>query len=90
MQHRDSTMCLRQENNNQFEYDESDENSSQHHQQMKYTQFSNNNGYNFTQNQHQSLDETQQQADQHTLELRMNNLNNEDIWSITWALTLSE
>lgn len=72
MQHRNNNVCLPQDNNNQFEYDESDENSSQ------YPQY-NNNAYNFSQNLHQNLDESQQQADQKTIELRMNNLSNEDV-----------
>lgn len=73
MQHRNNinNLCHQQENSNQFEYD--DENSSQ---QQQFPQYHNNN-YDYNQN-HSALNETQQQADQHTIELRMNNLGNED------------
>lgn len=75
MQHRNNVnnVCHQQDNGNQFEYDEIDENSS--HQQQQFEQFHN---YNYSQSQHPIIDETQQQEDQHTIELRMNNLGNED------------
>lgn len=51
---------------NQYEYDDM--------QQPQYAQF-----YNPAQIQHSTTNETQQQADQHTMELRMNNLGNENL-----------
>lgn len=80
MQHRNSLDHLTQQQDNsiQFEYDESDENSSQHHHQaQQFPQYINNN-YNYTQIQHSTMSRTQQQADQHTIERRMNNLGNEN------------
>ena len=74
MQHRNSNLtCLKdRHHNNQFDFDENDENSN------KRNQYQYHNSYNsYTQNQHQVISETQQQADQHTIELRMNNLGNE-------------
>lgn len=73
MEHRNplDKICHQQESNNQFEYD--DENSSQQMQQ-----FSHNNSFNFSQSQITALDESQQQEDQNTIELRMNNLGNEN------------
>lgn len=85
MQHRNNinNMCHQQENSNQFEYDENDENSSQ---QQNFPQY-HNNIYNYAQNQHPTVNETQQQADQHTIELRMNNLGNEDkAWKLSGLL----
>lgn len=75
MQHRNNinNLCHQQDNSNQFEYDENDENSSQTQQFPQY----HNNNYNYSHNNHSTLNETQQQADQHTIELRMNNLGNE-------------
>lgn len=72
MQHRNNVniMCHQQDNGNQFEYDENDENSS--HQQQQF------HNYNYSQIQHPIINESQQQEDQHTIELRMNNLGNED------------
>ena len=72
MEHRNTMnkMCHQQDNGNQFEYD--DENSQQ------LQPFPHNNGFSFLQNQISTLNETQQQADQQTIELRMNNLGNEN------------
>mgnify|MGYP003449536996 CR=1 FL=1 len=67
MQHR--SMNNISNNNNQF-LDENDDNNFQYHNVYN----------NYTQNQHQQhqvISETQQQADQHSIELRMNNLGNE-------------
>jgi hypothetical protein len=74
MQHRNilNNVC-HQDNNNQFEYDETDENSGQHGREQQYPTSYHNNNYNYSQSQ-----STQQQADQNTIELRMNNLGNED------------
>lgn len=74
MKHRNTSnkMCHQQDSRNQFEYD--DENSSQQLQQ-----FPRSNSFNFSQNQISALDETQQQADQQSIELRMNNLGNENM-----------
>lgn len=80
MQHRNNmnNICLQPDNSNTFECDESDENSSQHHrQQQQFTQF-HNNSFNYSQSEIATFTETQQEADQHTIELRMNNLGNED------------
>lgn len=75
MQHRNNLNTLTQQDNvDQFECDESDENSSQHHQQQQFPQYINHN-YNYSQNPISTFNETQQQAD---IELRMNNLGNED------------
>jgi cryptochrome len=64
MQHRNTN------NNHHTQFlDENDENQFQYH-----------NRYNYSQSQHpqhQVISETQQQADQHSIELRMNNLGNE-------------
>lgn len=74
MQHRNNNLtCLKDRHHtNQYDFDENDENSNQQNQYQYHNSFN-----NYTQNQHQVLSETQQQADQHTIELRMNNLGNE-------------
>lgn len=77
MQHRNNHLTQQQDNSNQFDYDESDENSSQHHQAQQFPPYINNN-YNYSQTQHSTMIETQQQADQYTIERRMNNLGNEN------------
>jgi cryptochrome len=73
MQHRNmNNICLK-DHHTQFDFEENDENSNQHHQQFQY-----HNSYNFSQSQSQIIsNETQQQEDQHSIELRMNNLGNE-------------
>lgn len=78
MQHRNNmnNLCHQQDNGNQFEYDENDDNSS--HQQQQFAHYHNSN-YNYSQNQHSTHDETQQREDQHTIELRMNNLGNDNM-----------
>lgn len=74
MQHRNNNLtCLKDRHHkNQFDFDENDENSNQRNQYQYHNSYN-----NYTQNQHQVISETQQQADQHTIELRMNNLGNE-------------
>ncbi|KAL7038371.1 hypothetical protein ACKWTF_009562 [Chironomus riparius] len=74
MQHRNSSLtCLKDRHHkNQFDFDENDENSNKRNQYQYHNSYN-----NYTQNQHQVISETQQQADQHTIELRMNNLGNE-------------
>jgi hypothetical protein len=69
MEHRNNYNICHQRDN-RYEY-EIDDNSGQHQPQYQY--------YNPAQIQHQTINETQQQADQHTIELRMNNLGNENI-----------
>lgn len=81
-QHRNNlNIFLQPDNSNTFECDESDENSSQHHQrQTQFTHQFHNNNFSYSQNETTTfLNDTQQEADQHTIQLRMNNLGNEDI-----------
>jgi len=73
MQHRNGNMC-HQKNLNQFEYEENDEKT---HRQRQQFQSYHNNYNNYTQNQQLAISDSQQQADQQTIELRMNNLGNE-------------
>ena len=68
MEHRNNYSLFLQ-NDKRYEFEEI--NGHSHEPQPQY-QF-----YNPAQNQHQ-MNETQQQADQHTIELRMNNLGNEN------------
>lgn len=74
MQHRNNSNELRQqEHRNQFECDESYDSSIQdHHRQQPFPQ------YSYSQIQHSAVNETQQEADQQTIELKMNNLGNEN------------
>lgn len=76
MQHRNNQiMCQQQDNSNQFEYDEGDD---QRNLQLQYPQY-HADAFNFnTPPQHQLMNESQQQADQHSIELRMNNLGNDE------------
>lgn len=71
MQHRSMNNNSNNNNTHHSQYlDENDDNNFQYHNVFN----------NYTQNQHQPhqvISETQQQADQHSLELRMNNLGNE-------------
>lgn len=69
MQHRSNYDKICHQQSNRYEYDEIEEKSKQ--SQYQY--------YNPAQIQHSSTKETQQQADQHTIELRMNNLGNENM-----------
>lgn len=73
MEHRNTLnkMCHQPETTTQFEFD--DENSGQQLQQFQH-----NTNFSFSQNQISALNETQQAADQQTIELRMNNLGNEN------------
>lgn len=73
VQHRNnySNIC-QQQINNRYGYDESDDISNQ--PQPQYQLY-----YNPAQIQHTTMNEIQQEADQHTIELRMNNLGNENI-----------
>jgi hypothetical protein len=67
MQHR-STNNNSTNNNHHNQYlDENEENQFQYHSVYN----------NYQHSQHQVISETQQQADQHSIELRMNNLGNE-------------
>jgi hypothetical protein len=72
MQHRNNlnNVCNQQENNNQLDDEEGEENLSQKSQQQRYSPY-HSNSYCYSQ------ESTQQQADQHSIELRMNNLGNE-------------
>lgn len=68
-----SDVC-NQQDNPRYDYDEIEDNSVSQHQYQQY--------YNpaVQSTQHPTLNETQQQQeDQHTIELRMNNLGNENI-----------
>lgn len=72
MEHRNTLnkMCHQRDNTN-LEFD--DENSGQQHEH-----FPHNNSFNFSANQISTLNETQQQADQQSIELGMNNLGNDN------------
>ena len=69
MQHRNN-YSLFQQHDKRYEFEEINDLSRQHQPQFQF--------YNPAQNQH-PMNETQQQADQHTIELRMNNLGNENL-----------
>lgn len=71
MQHRSMNNNSNNNNNNNSQYlEENDDNNFQYHNVYNnYTQIQHQ--------QHQVISETQQQADQHSIELRMNNLGNE-------------
>lgn len=77
MKHRNNVdkISIQLESSNQFEFDEADDNITQHNQPQHYLQYNN---FDYSQNQMPSLSVTQQQADQQSIELRMNNLGNED------------
>lgn len=79
MKHRNNIdkFTIKLEDRHQFEFDETDDSQSRHNQPQHYLQF-HNNSFDYTQNQIPSLNVTQQQADQQSIELRMNNLGNED------------
>lgn len=69
IQHRNAlnNMCQK----DQYDY-ENDDSSSQQQQFQQY-----HNSYNYSQTQHTTISESQQQVDQQTIEARMNNLGNE-------------
>lgn len=69
MQHRNNYNILGHQQDTRYEYEIDD--TSDQQPQYQY--------YNPAQIQHPTMDETQQQADQHTIELRMNNLGNENM-----------
>lgn len=79
MKHRNNLnqMSIQLGNTHQFEFDEADENHAQHNQPQHYLQF-HNNSFDYSQNQLPALNVRQQQADQQSIELRMNNLGNEE------------
>lgn len=76
MQHRNNQIiCQQQDSSNQFEYDEGDD---QRNLQLQYPQY-HANAFNFNPPaQHQAMTESQQQADQQSIELKMNNLGNDE------------
>lgn len=77
MQHRNNQMlCQQQDSSNQFEYDEGDD---QRNLQLQYPQY-HVDAFSFNPPpQHQAMNESQQQADQQSIELKMNNLGNDEV-----------
>jgi hypothetical protein len=75
MQHRNNvniSLSRLKDHHKRFDFDDENENENQKNQYQFHNAYN-----NYAQSQHQAISETQQQADQHTIELRMNNLGNE-------------